>query len=130
MDGHIRAEVRRRAQYFCEYCKMPESATPFVAFHAEHIVARQHRADDSIGNLALACDRCNAYKGPNLSSVDPETDDIVELFHPRQQQWDDHFRLSSGFVLGKTACGRATVKLLRMNAPRRVQLRLEALADG
>ena len=74
---------------------------------------RQHGGSDDPGCLALACDRCNAYKGPNLSSLDPDTGALVSLFHPREDPW--------GF--GLTQKGRATVCLLNMNAPRRVELR-------
>src|SRR4051794_18394911 len=35
-----------------------------LAHHVEHIVARQHGGADDPDNLALACNRCNASKGP------------------------------------------------------------------
>ena len=130
MDAAIRQQVRQRAQYKCEYCQIPEAATPFITFHAEHIIAQQHQVDDTLDNLALSCDRCNAYKGPNLSSIDPDSKAIVELFHPRRGQWNEHFELKAGFIVGKTPSGRATVKLLNMNASRRVQLRLEFTTDN
>ena len=87
-------------------------------------MAKQHGGSDDPTSLALACDRCNAYKGPNLTSIDPDTEAIVPLFNPRADRWDDHFELREGHVYGKTAVGRATVRLLIMNAPRRVELRL------
>lgn len=90
----------------------------------EHVVARQHGGSDNPEDLALACDRCNAYKGPNLTSIDPETGAIVPLFHPRHDRWEDHFEMQGGLIAGKTDVGRATVRLLNMNAPRRVELRL------
>jgi hypothetical protein len=90
----------------------------------EHVVAKQHGGSDDAAGLALACDRCNAYKGPNLTSIDPETEAIVPLFHPRINKWEDHFEVRSGQVYGKTPVGRARVRLLNMNAPRRVELRL------
>lgn len=127
MDAASRLHVRQRAGFKCEYCQIPEVATPFITFHADHIVAQQHLIDDSLDNRALACDRCNAYKGPNLSSIDPESLAIVDLFHPRRSNWSDHFEIRSGYVSGKTATGRATARLLNMNASRRVQLRLEFL---
>lgn len=125
MDAASRLFVRQRAGFKCEYCKIPEAATPFITFHADHIVAQQHLIDDSLDNIAQSCDRCNAYKGPNLSSIDPESLATVDLFHPRRDNWSDHFELVSGQVSGKTATGRSTARLLNMNAPRRVQLRRE-----
>jgi hypothetical protein len=55
MDAATRRLVRQRAQDRCEYCRMPQSAAPFLTFHVEHIQARQHIKDDSPDNLALAC---------------------------------------------------------------------------
>jgi 5-methylcytosine-specific restriction endonuclease McrA len=124
MNPSVRESVRKRALYRCEYCHIPEEATPFVGFHSEHIIAKQHLIDDSLDNLALSCDRCNAYKGTNLSSIDPDSLEIVSLFNPRKDHWEDHFEITDGCVIvGKTVCGRATAKLLNMNASRRVQLR-------
>lgn len=132
MKKNLRELVRKRAGERCEYCLMPQEATPFIPFHIEHIVARQHvdQTDDDPNHLALACDRCNAFKGPNLSSIDPETGEIVLLFNPRQDAWKDHFLLRDGKVVGLTDTGRATVRLLNMNAPRRVELRNVLNASG
>ena len=62
---------------------------------------------------------------PTLSSVDPVTNAVVHLFHPRLDDWKEHFDLVEGSIVGLTPKGRATVRLLCMNAPRRVQLREE-----
>lgn len=75
------------------------------------------------GASALACDRCNAYKGPNLTSIDPDTRTVVALFNPRGDAWSDHFAVRGGRIPGLTPKGRATVRLLNMNAPRRVEIR-------
>ena len=125
MDAATRTIVRGRAEGRCEYCHLPELATPFIPFHLEHVIAQQHLGDDALENLALACDRCNAFKGPNLSSVDTVSKTIVQLFHPRFDVWDEHFVMDDGSIIGRTAKGRATARLLTMNAPRRVQLRRE-----
>jgi len=93
--------------------------------HVKHIIARQHGGSDDPSNLALACDRCNAFKGPNLSAIDPLTGNIVTLFHPRKDVWTVHFVLKDGMILGQSDVGRATVRLLNMNAFHRVQLRIE-----
>ncbi len=125
MNAATRQLVRERAEFACEYCRIPQAATPFIAFHIEHIIARQHLDEDQDdpAGLALACDRCNAFKGPNIASIDPETGERVDLFHPRFDNWSDHFDLETGKIRGLTPSGRATARLLNMNAQRRVELR-------
>ncbi|PYU93747.1 MAG: HNH endonuclease [Acidobacteria bacterium] len=91
IDPAVRNLVRQWAGERCEYRRLPESAVD-IPFHVEHVIAKQHGGDDDASNLGLACDRCNLYKGPNLSSVDPRTQATVTLFHPRQHTWRDHFR--------------------------------------
>lgn len=107
------------------YCLLPQEASPLLTFHIEHIIAKQHLDDifDDSSALALACNRCNAYKGTNLSSVDPDTKDVAPLFNPRQDVWADHFAYQDGEIVGLTPTGRATARLLQMNAPQRVDLR-------
>ncbi|HVA48538.1 MAG TPA: HNH endonuclease signature motif containing protein [Pirellulales bacterium] len=107
---------------------MPQSGVD-IRFHVEHIIARQHRGDDSLNNLALACDRCNFLKGPNIASTD-EDGTVTRLFHPRQDAWDDHFCLVDAEIVGITPIGRATARLFEMNAPRRWQLRASLLEAG
>ena len=126
MDQGLRESVRKRGGNACEDCRVPQDATPLVAFHVEHIVSRQHGGSGDPAGLALACDRCNAYKGPNLTSIDPETRTLVALFNPRADFWSDHFVIRDGQIVGLTPRGRATVRLLNMNAPRRVELRRES----
>src|SRR5436189_6482350 len=83
MDARTRELVRRRAGDACEYCCIPQQATSLISFHVEHIVSKQHGGTDDLDHLALACDRCNAYKGPNLTSIDPDSGVMVALFNPR-----------------------------------------------
>lgn len=132
MDIATRLLVRQRSSDVCEYCHLPQAATPFIPFHVEHIIAKQHRDDesDNPSELAYACDRCNAFKGPNLSSIDPVTGEIVSLFNPRIAVWSDHFELTHGRITGLTPIGRATTRLLNMNAPRRIELRQHWHEEG
>ena len=123
MDAEVRALVRRRAGNRCEYCQLKQEHLPFSTFHIEHIIARQHGGDNDPSNLALACDCCNAHKGPNLTGIDPETGEIVTLFHPREHIWAEHFGESEAMIIGLTAIGRTTVRVLNMNEDRRVRLR-------
>lgn len=130
MDVATRQFVERRATYRCEYCHTPQAAVPFIPFHVDHVIAKQHVVDDSPGNLALACDRCNLFKGSNLATIDPATRVVVPLFNPRNDVWSKHFRFDGARIVGITPTGHATVRLLAMNAPRRLELREEWLAEG
>ena len=123
MDAAVRDLVRRRAGDRCEYCRLQQTQLPFSTFHIEHIIPRKHGGSDDPSNLALACDRCNAYKGSNLTGIDPDTGALIPLFNPRVHAWDDHFVLSDVTVGGLTVMGRATVRVLNMNDARRIRLR-------
>ena len=59
------------------------------------------------------------------AALDPITGMIVPLFHPRRQQWQEHFRWieNARRVQGLTPTGRATVERLRMNQERLVVAR-------
>lgn len=121
--------VRKRAGERCEYCHLPQEFSE-LRFHIEHIIPRQHSGATEAANLALACPDCNFVKGPNLTAVDPLTRKIVALFSPRSQRWSVHFAFEGSRVAGKTATGRATVSLLRMNDPERVRIRTILLQLG
>lgn len=130
MDAALRQQVWQRAQGRCEYCRLKQEHETSQAFHIEHVIAKQHAGTDALDNLALSCSRCNAYKGPNLTSRDPDTGRVEMLFHPRQHTWNDHFQLDGTLILGLTPIGRTTVWLLQMNAPQRVELREWLIEDG
>jgi hypothetical protein len=125
MNDELRQLVRERAKHSCEYCRIPQDVLPWARFHIEHIRARQHGGSDEVAKLALACRRCNAYKGPNLTAIDPATDQPAALFNPRSDIWDEHFEVVDFLIMGTTNIGRATAALLNMNDPDRVQLRIE-----
>jgi hypothetical protein len=94
-----------------------------LAFHIEHIIARQHGGTDSPSNLALACHHDNLHKGPNLTGIDLVTKKLTRLFNPRRHKWSRHFRWNGPILVGCTVIGRATVAVLGMNLPHRVRLR-------
>ncbi len=129
MDAALRKLVRQRAGNRCEYCRLPQESLPFVAFHVDHVVPRQHGGSDEFSNLAMACARCNRKRGPNLSSIDPTTGLVVPLFNPRQHDWNKHFVMRNSEIVGLTEIGRATVRLLGFNGKHRLQLRAE-LGEG
>ena len=130
MDATIRQIVRKRAKDRCEYCHLPQVAAPFLTFHVEHVQAQQHVEDDSLENLALACPDCNRHKGPNLTTIDPQSRSIIRLFHPRQDEWDSHFEYRGTILVGLTSIGEATIRLLQINSVERVEMRAELQKSG
>jgi hypothetical protein len=130
MDTTLRDFVRQRAGNRCEYCRLHQRHTPVFTFHIEHIRAKQHGGTDDPLNLALACHRCNRAKGPNLSSVDPVTGQLVRLFNPREDTWETHFAFQDATIVGRTPEGRATVELLKMNEAKRVRTRATLITRG
>jgi HNH endonuclease len=118
-----------RAQSRCEYCQFPDAAIE-LPFHVEHVIASIHRRVDEVTNLAWACPRCNLKKGPNLTTVDPETNAMVKVFNPRKLTWSTHFEIRAGIVIGRTPCGRGTVRLLGMNDEHRLAHRRALIAQG
>lgn len=118
----LRRLVRQRAQARCEYCLIHEDDLLF-AHETDHIIAGQHGGAAAAENLALACADCNRRKGPNLSSVDPDSAAVVRLFDPRKERWAEHFALQGTTIVGLTPRGRATVFLLQFNSEERVRLR-------
>ena len=128
MDAATRELVRRRADNRCEYCLLRQEHSG-LPHHIEHIIAKKHGGSDGLANLALACHRCNLRKGPNLTGIDPETGELATLFHPRHDQWADHFMVRGPRIEGTTPCGRATVRVLAMNDARRLELRSELFIE-
>jgi hypothetical protein len=55
--------------------------------------------------------------------MDPDTNAIAPLFHPRHQTWREHFNWDDYELIGLTATGRATIAALDLNHPRRVRIR-------
>jgi hypothetical protein len=115
--------VRERAGNACEYCHLHQDNSPLAVLHLEHIIPKIHGGTDELDNLALACIDCNLHKGPNLTGLDPETGELTELFHPRSHTWDDHFGWDGIHVLGNTAIGRTTIRVLKMNSEDQLALR-------
>jgi hypothetical protein len=129
MQRRLRNLVRTRAGNRCEYCRIHQDDDPFFRFHIEHVVPRQHGGKTRAGNLALACHYCNFHKGPNLSGIDPQSGDVVSLYSPREQTWEEHFATRGPLIVGRTSTGRAAVRVLAMNAPTRIEIRRHALSD-
>jgi hypothetical protein len=129
MDEQVRELVRRRAEHFCEYCRLPDAVSS-IPFEIDHIIVQQHGGSSDPGNLALSCAFCNGSKGPNIAGIDPGTRAICRLFHPRNNRWAEHFSWNGALLVGTTAVGRATIAVLNINAPYRVSLRASLTREG
>ena len=129
MNPALEELVRRRARSRCEYCLLPESlvSTPF---QFDHIIAQSHGGESTADNLAYACFHCNNFKGPNVAGVDPDSGEIVRLFHPRRDRREEHFAWDRAQLVGLTAVGRATIRTLRLNHPHRLAVRRSLLLEG
>ncbi len=70
---------------------------------------------DDPENLSAACFPCNRLKSAHTSAEDPITGQVVPLFNPRRDSWDQHFAWSVDFlnIYGLSGVGRATAALLR-----------------
>jgi hypothetical protein len=125
----LRRLVYQRAKGRCEYCLMPE-LSGFSVHEYEHIIARKHGGATDADNLALSCPICNRRKSSDLAAIDPETGEITRLFHPRRDQWDEHFQLDNTHIVPLNPVGRATANLLLFNTSERIDERELLIALG
>lgn len=111
------AAVAQRARHRCEYCRAPEVVFNFP-FEVEHVTPVSSAGSDASTNLALACRSCNLHKASRVKAVDPDSQQEVRLFHPREDRWEAPFQVDpeSGDIEGLTSTGRATVNCLEMNS--------------
>lgn len=122
VSAALRRQVYDRSNGSCEYCWIPELAA-LISHEVDHVIAEKHGGQTDGDNLALACTSCNKFKGSDLASIDPTNGEIVRLYQPRRDQWQDHFQFQSGEILPLTAIGRVTVRLLQLNRSERVAIR-------
>lgn len=113
----------------CEYCKNQQGYST-APFSVEHILALSKQGSNDLENLALSCPACNAHKYTKQTALDPLTRNVVPLFNPRTQIWEEHFVWDETLtrILGLTPTGRATVKCLKMNRIESVNLRMVLVA--
>jgi hypothetical protein len=128
MNAALRHLVRERAGHRCEYCRLHEDDDDFLAFHVEHVLAKQHGGSDDPATLCWACAKCNWAKGPNLAGI--LDGKLYPLFNPRKQNWKRHFRWELTTLVGRTNTGIVTVQVLNINDPSRVMLRENLLFEG
>jgi hypothetical protein len=83
----------------------------------EHLLPTSLGGGDERANLWLSCHKCNKLRSNRVTGTDPLTQQEVALFNPRSDDWKQHFAWQSGGldIVGRTAIGRATVAVLRLN---------------
>ena len=129
MQADLLELVWQRANRRCEYCGFP-AEWAYQPFQIDHIIAEKHDGQTVADNLALACFDCNSYKGPNIAGFDPETGELSRLYHPRRDRWRDHFVWEGPRLIGRTAIGRTTIRVLQINNPDALNVRRLLLAVG
>jgi hypothetical protein len=110
----IRQAVAVRAHHVCEYCLIGEEDA-FFRFQIEHIISRKHGGSSELENLALACVFCNRYKGSDIASLKPETNELIRFYNPRTDRWREHFRPNEAIIEPLSEIGEATIRILQMN---------------
>ena len=110
----LKKKIRQTAKNRCGYCLLPQSLNPNL-LEIEHILPTAKGGTDAEENLWLACRLCNGYKGVQSEATDKQTKKTVQIFNPRRQNWNEHFEWDNEFIIGKTSCGRVTVKVLKLN---------------
>lgn len=111
----MRQQVIERAENMCEYCQTQQIIV--ITMEIDHIIPTSIGGATVLDNLSYACISCNGSKLDAQVGIDPDTNEKVLLFNPRQHSWSEHFKWSEDSlrVIGLTSTGRATISRLRMN---------------
>lgn len=112
----LRRAVAKRAKGYCEYCLMPSDYSP-SSFEIDHIQPESKDGKTSKENLALACRECNGHKFNKTEHINPVSKEPCRLYHPRLDDWYQHFEWDDDeiIIIGKTAVGKTTLDLLKLN---------------
>ena len=131
ISSTLRLFVRERAQGCCEYCLSQESHAT-QGFSIEHIHPFNAGGKTTADNLALACQGCNNFKYNKTTARDPVSGQVGPLFHPRRDNWHEHFvwNYDCTLIIGLTPIGRATIAALHLNRQGVINLRRLLLLTG
>jgi hypothetical protein len=122
MSEYIPAKLRRqvvdRDRNRCAYCQTSEINSG-IPLSVDHVFPVAQGGQTVLDNICLACRTCNEAKGKRTDGIDPLSGGRFLLFDPIREGWDEHFVWGADGVevRGKTAIGRVTVEVLRMNNP-------------
>jgi len=119
VSENLRAEVERRAEGFCEYCRIAIEDTYFGG-EIDHIISLKHRGQSESENLALACQPCNRNKGSDLGSISETSKILVRFFNPPTDDWIEPL----------TEIGEVTAIIFGFNEPERIAERKGLIEIG
>jgi hypothetical protein len=114
--------VQTRAGDRCEYCKMHQSLQG-ATFHVEHVIQKSRGGLPDVGNFAWCCPSCNLRKSDRTSATDLTTGQIVPLYNPRADNWNEHFSVIGYTLIGRSPSARTTIEALKLNDDRRIRIR-------
>ncbi len=126
-SDYLRTAVIQRAWNCCEYCLLHQNYAGF-AHEVDHIIAEKHGGATKLANLAYACKPCNRFKRSDIASIDFETGELTRFYHPRQQQWEDHFELDGPTIVPVSQIGHVTERLLKFKQAERLILRKQLVS--
>lgn len=116
MADDSRESITTRAGKRCEYCQMHQSLQG-ATFHIEHVVPRGMGGLSDSSNLALACPSCNLHKADRISVTSSFNGEVIPLFNPRIDDWNNHFEWDDYTLIAKTEMGRVTIQVLDLIVP-------------
>jgi 5-methylcytosine-specific restriction endonuclease McrA len=71
----------------------------------DHVISRKHGGMSDPENLEFACYLCNRLKGSDIASPHPVTGELVRLYDPRKDRWEEHFRIAGAVLETIESCG-------------------------
>jgi 5-methylcytosine-specific restriction endonuclease McrA len=131
LSSALEQQIVADAGHRCGYCLLDERLTG-IPLSIEHIIPESRGGTTTRENLWRSCRPCNEFKRTQTEALDPETNEIVPLFNPRAQPWENHFVWSNEgiHIIGITAIGRATIGALQLNRLLLVRARSRWVAVG
>jgi 5-methylcytosine-specific restriction endonuclease McrA len=94
----LRALVIARDAGRCAFCLSAECLMG-VTFEIDHVSPRSAGGATTLDNLCLCCPTCNRHKSARTRASDPATGEVVRLFHPLRDAWEEHFEWRDGATL-------------------------------
>jgi hypothetical protein len=110
----LRVFVAFRAHNSCEYCKISEEAS-FIPFKIDHIISLKHGGKNLRINLVWSCFSCNNNKGSDVGTILLPNKNFIRFFNPREDNWEEHFKMKDGQIMLLTEIAESTDKILKLN---------------